>query len=106
MKNSEIKALTTEELKDKIASAEKNLASLRFAHAVSSIENPMQIRDTKQLVARLKTELHARTLSGIAEKVASGELTNFNARAFLSANKFDTPIGLAKIKKEIAKYGK
>lgn len=57
MKNSEIKALTLEELKDKIASEEESLRKLKFAHAVSPVENPMQIRHTRRLIARLKTQL-------------------------------------------------
>ena len=57
MKNSEIKALTVEELKDKIASEEESLRKLKFAHAVSPVENPMQIRHTRRIIARLKTQL-------------------------------------------------
>lgn len=57
MKNSEIKALTLEELKDKIASEQESLRKLKFAHAVSPVENPMQIRHTRRLIARLKTQL-------------------------------------------------
>lgn len=57
MKNSEIKALTLAELKDKIASEEESLRKLKFAHAVSPVENPMQIRHTRRLIARLKTQL-------------------------------------------------
>ncbi len=57
MKNSEIIALTPEELKNKIASEEESLRKLKFAHAVSPVENPMQIRHTRRLIARLKTQL-------------------------------------------------
>ncbi|HRJ83946.1 MAG TPA: 50S ribosomal protein L29, partial [Cyclobacteriaceae bacterium] len=33
-----------------------------FAHQVSAIENPMKIRETKKLIARLNTELRAKEL--------------------------------------------
>ena len=57
MKNSEIKALTLEELDTKIAVEQENYNKLKFAHAVTPIENPMKIRDSRRLIARLHTEL-------------------------------------------------
>lgn len=63
MKNSEIKALTVEELQEKINTETSSLQKLNFAHAISPIENPMKIRHTKKLIARLKTELKAKELA-------------------------------------------
>lgn len=60
MKNTEIKVLTPTELKEKIGSEQDNLRKIRFAHQISSIENPMKIREARKLVARLKTELTAK----------------------------------------------
>lgn len=60
MKNSEIKALSANELKDKIAAEEENLQRLKFSHAITPLENPMKIRNTRRLIARLKTELRAK----------------------------------------------
>jgi large subunit ribosomal protein L29 len=60
MKNTEIKALTPTELKEKIGSEKENLRKINFAHQISSIENPMKIREARKLVARLKTELTAK----------------------------------------------
>jgi large subunit ribosomal protein L29 len=57
MKNSEIKALNVAEIKDKISAETEALRKLRFAHQVSSIENPMRIQATRKLIARLNTEL-------------------------------------------------
>lgn len=57
MKNSEIKALTLDELRAKIAAEQENYSKLKFAHAVTPIENPMKIRDARRLIARLHTEL-------------------------------------------------
>lgn len=62
MKNSEIKALNAAELKDKIASEREALRKLRFAHRVSSIENPMRLNSTRKLIARLSTELRVKEL--------------------------------------------
>ena len=62
MKNSEIKALSVAELKDKIVSEREGLRKLQFAHKVSSIENPMRINQTRKLIAKLNTELRAKEL--------------------------------------------
>ena len=62
MKNSEIKALSAAELKDKISAEAEALRKLKFAHKISSIENPMRINATRKLIARLSTELRSKEL--------------------------------------------
>ena len=60
MKNSEIIALTVEQLQQTLIEERERLLKLKFAHAVSPIENPMRIRNTRRLIARLMTELSAK----------------------------------------------
>ena len=60
MKQAEIKELSVEELQQKLAELKKEHADLRMAHAVTPLENPMQIRKTRRTVARLATELSKR----------------------------------------------
>ena len=62
MKNSEIKALSLEEIKQKIAAEKEVLQKLKFAHAISPIESPMKIKETRKLIARLETALRETTL--------------------------------------------
>ena len=62
MKNSEIKALSVEEIKQKLVGEREIMQKLKFAHAISPIENPMKINVTRKLIARLETELTAKTL--------------------------------------------
>ena len=62
MKNSEIKALSLEELKEKLNTENSNMQNIRFAHAISPLENPMRIRETKRLIARLNTEIRRREI--------------------------------------------
>jgi len=57
MKNSELKSLTFEELKQKLEAEKESLTKLKFAHAISPIENPMKIKETKKLIARIRTIL-------------------------------------------------
>lgn len=60
MKYADIKTLTDEELSEKIVSEKDSLEKLKFAHAISQIENPMTIRASRKTIARLQTELSAR----------------------------------------------
>ena len=60
MKNSEIKSLSVEELQERILSEKENLQKLKFAHAISPIENPVKIKETKKLIARMHTEITAK----------------------------------------------
>jgi large subunit ribosomal protein L29 len=62
MKNSDIKALNAAELKDKLAAEKEALRKVKFAHQVSAIENPMKIKETRRLIAKLNTELRAKEL--------------------------------------------
>jgi large subunit ribosomal protein L29 len=54
--------LSVAELNEKIGSEQEALRKIRFAHQVSSVENPMKISETRKLIARLKTELRAKEL--------------------------------------------
>ena len=63
MKNSEIKALTAEELIEKIGTETEAYNKLKFAQAISPLENPMKIRESRRFIARLKTELKAKQLA-------------------------------------------
>ena len=57
MKSSEVKGLSVEELKKTLAEEKNGLFNLKFAHAISPLENPMQIKEKRRLIARLETEL-------------------------------------------------
>lgn len=61
MKQNIVKDLTTEEVRDRIQEEKANYRKLKMSHAVSPIENPLKIRATRRLIARLKTELKKRT---------------------------------------------
>ncbi len=63
MKTDEIRQLTTSEIKEKIVDEKAVLLRLKLNHAVSPLDNPLKIRKSRRLVAKLMTELHQRTLS-------------------------------------------
>lgn len=62
MKQTEIRELSIEELKEQLASFKKQHADLKMAHAVTPLENPLLIRKTRRTVARIATELTKREL--------------------------------------------
>ncbi|MHA3787296.1 50S ribosomal protein L29 [Flavobacterium hauense] len=62
MKQSEIKDLSAAELQGKLGELRKTYADLRTAHAISPIENPLQIRSVRRSIARVATELSKREL--------------------------------------------
>jgi large subunit ribosomal protein L29 len=60
MTSKEIKDLSQDQLKEQIAQERERLLRLKFAHAISPIENPLRIRASRKEVARLLTELSAK----------------------------------------------
>ncbi|MEZ4772184.1 MAG: 50S ribosomal protein L29 [Bacteroidia bacterium] len=63
MKAKEIRDLTTSELVARIKDESDKLLRLRLNHAVSAIENPSEIRDTRKAIARLNTISRERQLA-------------------------------------------
>lgn len=62
MKTKEIVDLTTDEIVEKISLEEEGFAKLKLNHAISDLENPMQIKHKRRDLARLKTELQKRRI--------------------------------------------
>ena len=60
MKKSEIEKLSLEDLQDKLAEFQKQLSDLKMNHAVSPLENPLQIKTVRKTVARLLTDIAAK----------------------------------------------
>ena len=55
--NKTIKDLNVVDLRSKIQEDQLRLKKLEFAHAISPLENPMNIRGLRRDIARLQTEL-------------------------------------------------
>ena len=62
MKQSEVKELSVAELQEKLGEIKKSYADLKMAHAISPLENPIQLRSLRRDVARIATELTKREL--------------------------------------------
>jgi large subunit ribosomal protein L29 len=62
MKQKEVKELSVEELNDKLKSFKKELSEMKMTHAISPIENPIQIKSIRRTIARINTELTVRSI--------------------------------------------
>ena len=63
MKISEIRELSTADLIERLDSEKTMLVRLRLNHAISPLDNPQKIDQTRKNIARLMTELRSRELS-------------------------------------------
>ena len=63
MKASELKELTIKEIEEKIENEESLLSKQRLNHAVSPLDNPLKIKETRRNIARMKTVLRQKQLS-------------------------------------------
>jgi large subunit ribosomal protein L29 len=57
MKQTEIVKLSKEDLQDKLMEYQKQLEELKMTHAISPLENPLQIKKARRIIARLKTAI-------------------------------------------------
>ena len=60
MKQKEVNTMTLDELQDKLAQLQKSYKEAKFTHALSNLENPLQLRSQRRVIARLQTELNRR----------------------------------------------
>ena len=60
MKNADIKNLSAGDLQNNLTSMQAEYTKLKLAHKISPLENPIQIKDLRRIIARLQTELSAK----------------------------------------------
>ncbi|MBT7656148.1 MAG: 50S ribosomal protein L29 [Flavobacteriales bacterium] len=59
MKQKEIQNLSKDDLLDKLNDVQKEYETLELNHAISPLENPVQLRTVRRTIARLKTAIAA-----------------------------------------------
>ena len=64
MKANDIRELTTAEIEQKVKSLKEELFNLRFQLATGQLENTARIREVRKAIARMKTVIHEREISG------------------------------------------
>ncbi len=60
MRQSEIKEASVADLQEKLAENRKAYSDLKMAHAISPLENPIQLKFQRRSIARIETELTKR----------------------------------------------
>jgi large subunit ribosomal protein L29 len=63
MKTSEIKELTDKEILERLQTEKDSLLRLKMNHAISPLDNPLQIKAVRRNIARLKTILRQREIN-------------------------------------------
>lgn len=60
MKSSEIRELSNQELLERIDNEKTALVRMKLNHAISPLDNPNVISESRKVIARLKTEMRQR----------------------------------------------
>ncbi|MDR2511216.1 MAG: 50S ribosomal protein L29 [Bacteroidales bacterium] len=60
MKNEVIRELSTKELQERLEEERNQLVKLRLTHAISPLENPHKLSESRKDIARMLTELTKR----------------------------------------------
>jgi len=63
MKTSEIKELTDKEILERLQTEKDSLLRMKMNHAISPLDNPLQIKAVRRNIARLKTILRQREIN-------------------------------------------
>ncbi|HHU99751.1 MAG TPA: 50S ribosomal protein L29 [Bacteroidales bacterium] len=63
MKSSEIRELSNQELLERIDNEKTALVRMRLNHAISPLDNPQKIKESRKTIARLMTEMRKREIS-------------------------------------------
>jgi large subunit ribosomal protein L29 len=66
MKAAELKDLSLDELKKRLADEEESLGNLRFQLATSQLESPIRVRSVRRDIARLKTFINEKQRAAAA----------------------------------------
>ncbi|MCU0459605.1 MAG: 50S ribosomal protein L29 [Bacteroidales bacterium] len=63
MKSSEIRELSNQELLERIDNEKSALVRMKLNHAISPLENPQKIKESRKTIARLMTEKRKREMN-------------------------------------------
>ncbi|MEM7571922.1 MAG: 50S ribosomal protein L29 [Bacteroidota bacterium] len=62
----ELQALADEELQNQLEESVTALEKMRFDHNVSGLERPLELRDARRNIARMRTEVRRRELAALS----------------------------------------
>ncbi|PSQ82954.1 MAG: 50S ribosomal protein L29 [Bacteroidetes bacterium QS_1_65_9] len=66
MQPDDIRALSVEEIDERLREEQEDLEQLRFEHAIAQLPNPMILKKKRRTIARLKTIRTEKQSTGVA----------------------------------------
>ncbi|MDE7373479.1 MAG: 50S ribosomal protein L29 [Clostridia bacterium] len=72
MKSKEVLEMTDKELQEKLNELKSELFFLRFKNATNQLTNPLQLKETRRDIARVKTVIRQRELARAKKAEAKG----------------------------------
>ncbi len=63
MKTSEIRELSIKEIEERLDNEQLSLVRQKLNHAISPLDNPMKIKESRRNIARLKTILNQKKMN-------------------------------------------
>ncbi|MEO0733717.1 MAG: 50S ribosomal protein L29 [Bacteroidota bacterium] len=70
-KSLELRNASDADLQDQLNETTVSLEKMKFDHAVNGIENPLQLREVRRDIARIKTEIRRRELAELTPEQAA-----------------------------------
>lgn len=72
MKSKQVLEMTDKELMDKLAELKSALFFLRFKNATNQLTNPLELKETRRDIARVKTVIRQRELARAKNEQSKG----------------------------------
>ena len=70
-KTVELRGASDADLKEQLSETTASLDKMKFDHTVNGIANPLQLREVRRDVARIKTEIRRRELEALTPEQAA-----------------------------------
>ncbi len=68
----ELQGFSDEDLKVELAEIKSQYQKMKIDHSIRGIENPLDLREVRRDVARLKTEVRRREIAAMSEEQLAG----------------------------------
>lgn len=68
----ELQELSDADLNNELKETQDQFQKLKFDHTIKGLDNPMQLRDVRRDIARLKSEMRRRQVTNMTEEQLAG----------------------------------
>ncbi len=69
MKTAEVRELSTKEIIERVEDEKNMLFKMKLNHHISPMDNPLKIKSTRRVIAKLITELRSREIKNPKSKI-------------------------------------